>query len=57
MEKPPVQFLAHDGMKGLPFSEAVRVGDMLYLSGQLGIDFKKAPQTGSCIAAAEPIGA
>ena len=25
-------------MKGLPFSEAVRVGDMLYLSGQLGID-------------------
>jgi len=38
MEKPPVQFLAHDGMKGLPFSEAVRVGDMLYLSGQIGID-------------------
>jgi reactive intermediate/imine deaminase len=23
--------------EGLPFSEAVRVGDMLYLSGQLGI--------------------
>ena len=25
-------------MKDLPFSEAVRVGDMLYLSGQIGID-------------------
>ena len=25
-------------MKGLPFSEAVRVGNMLYLSGQMGID-------------------
>lgn len=25
-------------MKGLPFSEAVRVGDMLYLSGQIGVD-------------------
>lgn len=24
--------------RGLPFSEAVRVGDMLYLSGQLGTD-------------------
>jgi 2-iminobutanoate/2-iminopropanoate deaminase len=26
------------GQGGLPFSEAVRVGDMLYLSGQLGTD-------------------
>ena len=25
-------------MKGLPFSAAVRVGRMLYLSGQIGID-------------------
>jgi 2-iminobutanoate/2-iminopropanoate deaminase len=26
------------GSRSLPFSEAVRVGDMLYLSGQLGTD-------------------
>jgi len=26
------------GARSLPFSEAVRVGDMLYLSGQLGTD-------------------
>lgn len=38
MEKSRAQFLTSDRMKGLPFSEAVRVGDMLYLSGQLGID-------------------
>jgi reactive intermediate/imine deaminase len=25
-------------MKSLPFSEAVRVGNMLYLSGQIGVD-------------------
>jgi enamine deaminase RidA (YjgF/YER057c/UK114 family) len=24
--------------QGLPFSEAVRVGTMLYLSGQIGVD-------------------
>lgn len=32
------EFLISDDMKSLnlPFSEAVRVGDMLYLSGQLG---------------------
>jgi 2-iminobutanoate/2-iminopropanoate deaminase len=26
------------GMKGLPFSEAVQVGDLLFLSGQIGLD-------------------
>jgi reactive intermediate/imine deaminase len=26
------------GTRQLPFSEAVRVGDMLYLSGQVGVD-------------------
>jgi 2-iminobutanoate/2-iminopropanoate deaminase len=26
------------GMKGLPFSEVVRVGNLLFLSGQLGLD-------------------
>ena len=33
-----VQYLTSENMKGLPFSEAVRVGNMLYLSGQMGID-------------------
>jgi len=33
-----VEYLTSENMKGLPFSEAVRVGNMLYLSGQMGID-------------------
>ena len=33
-----VQYLVSEGLKDLPFSEAVRVGNMLYLSGQIGID-------------------
>ena len=32
------EYLTSEHMKGLPFSEAVRVGSMLYLSGQIGID-------------------
>jgi 2-iminobutanoate/2-iminopropanoate deaminase len=37
-EPPTVEFLSAPGTEdlGLPFSEAVRVGDMLYLSGQVG---------------------
>ena len=37
-QKLPVEYLNSEGTKGLPFSEAVRVGNMLYLSGQLGRD-------------------
>ena len=33
-----VEFFPMPGGRSLPFSEAVRVGDMLYLSGQLGTD-------------------
>ena len=33
-----VQYFTTDDMKDLPFSEAVRAGNMLYLSGQIGID-------------------
>jgi reactive intermediate/imine deaminase len=33
-----VQYFTTESMKDLPFSEAVRVGNMLYLSGQIGID-------------------
>jgi len=35
---PEVEYLTSEGMKGLPFSEAVRVGNLLYLSGQIGRD-------------------
>jgi 2-iminobutanoate/2-iminopropanoate deaminase len=33
-----IQFFPMHGQSELPFSEAVRVGNMLYLSGQLGTD-------------------
>jgi reactive intermediate/imine deaminase len=33
-----VEYYASEILKGLPFSAAVRVGKMLYLSGQIGID-------------------
>ena len=33
-----VEYYTSDSMKGRPFSTAVRVGRMLYLSGQLGTD-------------------
>jgi 2-iminobutanoate/2-iminopropanoate deaminase len=32
------EFFPVPGSRPLPFSEAVRIGDMLYLSGQLGTD-------------------
>ena len=38
--KPDVEYLTSEYLKGLPlpFSEAVRVGNMLYLSGWTGVD-------------------
>jgi reactive intermediate/imine deaminase len=33
-----VQYFTTESMKDMPFSEAVRVGNMLYLSGKIGID-------------------
>jgi 2-iminobutanoate/2-iminopropanoate deaminase len=43
--KPDVEYLTPEYMKGLPFSMAVRVGTMLYLSGMMGIEnsMKLAP--------------
>ena len=37
-DRPAVEFIGQPSIGGqrLPFSEAVRVGDMLYLSGQIG---------------------
>jgi 2-iminobutanoate/2-iminopropanoate deaminase len=35
---PSLEFFPVPGSQALPFVEAVRVGDMLYLSGQLGTD-------------------
>lgn len=38
-QRPPVEHLGKPTLSGqpLPFSQAVRAGDMLYLSGQIGI--------------------
>jgi reactive intermediate/imine deaminase len=36
--RPDVEYYTSENMKGRPFSTAVRVGRMLYLSGQIGID-------------------
>jgi reactive intermediate/imine deaminase len=33
-----IEYYTSENLKGLPFSTAVRVGRMLYLSGQIGID-------------------
>jgi len=38
-----IEFLTSDSLANYPFSEAVRVGDWLILSGQIGID----PETGA----------
>jgi reactive intermediate/imine deaminase len=35
---PAVEYHPMPGPGSLPFSQAVRVGDMLYLSGQIGLD-------------------
>ena len=37
-KKSKVEFLTSEGTQGLPFSEAVRAGDLLFLSGKLGTD-------------------
>ncbi len=37
-DKPEVEFHPVPGRTGLPFSKAVRVGHILYLSGELGTD-------------------
>jgi 2-iminobutanoate/2-iminopropanoate deaminase len=43
--KPDVEYLTSERAKGLPLSEAVRVGTMLYLSGMVGTEssMKLAP--------------
>ena len=37
-DRSDIEFYTSEQLKGLPFSAAVRVGRMLYLSGQIGID-------------------
>lgn len=36
--KPDVEYFTSEQMKDLPFSEAVRVGKMLHLSGMIGLE-------------------
>ncbi len=44
---PRVEYLKNTGAtRSLPFSEAVRVGEMLYLSGQIGVDASGAVVAG-----------
>ena len=43
---PQVEYLVSDRARPLPFSEAVRVGHMLYLSGQIGTDSSFRPVPG-----------
>ena len=38
MQKPQLEYLTTPRPRPAPFSDAVRVGDMLYLSGKLGTD-------------------
>ncbi len=45
-----VQYLVNESMKDFPFSEAVRVGNMLYLSGQIGIDSSMKLVSGGIVA-------
>jgi 2-iminobutanoate/2-iminopropanoate deaminase len=37
-QSPAVEYLTENRVRPLPFSDAVRVGPLLYLSGQLGTD-------------------
>ena len=37
-DRSDIEYYTSEQLKGLPFSAAVRVGRMLYLSGQIGID-------------------
>jgi reactive intermediate/imine deaminase len=43
---PTVEYLARTRAGAAPFSEAVRVGNILYLSGQLGVDSSGALASG-----------
>jgi len=46
-----VEYYAVPGAMQLPFSEAVRVGNMLYLSGQIGFDYQASKLAEGGIAA------
>jgi len=48
--KTEVEYYTSESLKGLPFSEAVRVGRMLYLSGKLGTDRSGKVVTGGIAA-------
>ena len=37
-QRTDIEYYAAEGLKNLPFSEAVRVGNMLYLAGQIGLN-------------------
>ncbi len=45
-----IEHLSSEIMKGFPLSEAVRMGNMLYLSGQIGIDESQKLVSGGIVA-------
>ena len=49
-KNPDVEYLTSEHMEGLPFSEAVRVGSMLYLSGMIGMEGSMQLAPGGIIA-------
>ena len=49
-ERAPVEYLSSETLKGYPFSESVRVGNLIYLSGQIGTDASGKLVTGGIAA-------
>ena len=49
-KRPEIEYITSESVRGLPFSAGVRVGNMLYLSGQIGIDRSGKPVPGGIAA-------
>jgi reactive intermediate/imine deaminase len=49
-ERSQIEYLSSNTLKGYPFSESVRVGNMIYLSGQIGTDSSGKLVTGGIAA-------
>ena len=47
---PDIKYFSSEKMKGFPLSKAVRVGNMLYVSGQVGIDESQNLISGGIVA-------
>lgn len=54
-DRASIEYLSSQTLKGYPFSESVRVGDMIYLSGQIGTDASGKLVTGGISAETKQI--